>query len=644
MRPIRCRYSIFPLYSVCNEAHTRNRTHSGWHLICPVFDGASFAVCVCAGLPDVLSLLAMIDRNFVKRARMTSPNHAASRRSRQTGRDRPGWQAYLQALDLLQQREWEGALNLLAEAEVTFRTTDDTDGQWRALAAQAELHLSQGHAHLAMARALAALVIVEQFDDPRVCGLLAWRVALIALHQGDYRAAGAYLQRAQFCLDMADAAPPGGLLAATAQLCAEVVRWQQVMKQGRIGRSEGEAAINEVRTELMRHLIAIHRHIAAQGQTDPDVWTWINVELLPPPPPMLTDHSPSLVQRFLAWWRAALAPPGAHRRAAAGDLTIDDSVIVEDHLSGERMASSADVQDDRPAAEATLADETMTVVEAAAAAPPADEAPAAASSDMPAATDAVSHTTGLTVYTFGTLRVYCNDVLIDQWEGVRSRSLFRFLIAHRQAPIAKERLATLFWPDSEPELARRSLHQAVYCLRQTFKRVMGDFPVVLFVNDCYLLAPDLSLWVDSDAFEEAIATARSAWSRSDIELAIQAYGRAIDLYQGDYMAEERYEDWAEERRIVFQSAYLEALHQLARAYQERKDYPTAIMLSQRALAVDTCDEDAHRVLIGCYAAQGLRHLAIRQYQVCVTALRSQLGLSPSDDLEAFVRRVLEGAA
>ncbi|MCS6839168.1 MAG: hypothetical protein NZ701_00155, partial [Roseiflexus sp.] len=282
--------------------------------------------------------------------------------------------------------------------------------------------------------------------------------------------------------------------------------------------------------------------------------------------------------------------------------------------------------------------------QAAAEAPPIDAPPSSsASSGAPAAPESASHTSGLTVYTLGALRVYYNDVLIDQWEGVRSRSLFRFLIAHRHMPISKERLAELFWPDSEPELARRSLHQAVYCLRQTFKRVIGDVPVVLFVNDCYLLAPDLALWVDSDAFEEAIATARSAWSRGDVERALQAYGRAIDLYQGDYMAEERYEDWAEERRISFQSAYLEALHQLARAHQERKDYPTAIMLSQRALAVDNCDEDAHRVLISCYAAQGLRHLAMRQYQVCVTTLRSQLGLSPSDDLEAFVRRMLEKA-
>lgn len=576
---------------------------------------------------------------------MTSPNHAAPGHSRPTGRDRPGWQAYRQALVLLQRQEWNGALSLLAEAEVAFRTTSDADGQWRALAAQAELHLCQGHAHLAMARMLAALTLADQLDDPCICGLLAWRAALIALHQGDYRTAGAYLQRAQFCLDMVDVAPPGGLLAATAQLCAELVRWQQVMAQGRIGHAEGEIAINEVRAELLRHLIAIQQHIATRSQATLDAWTLINTELLPAPLPLLTDRSPSLMQRFLAWWRAVLAPPGSPQRSTSGDLLRESPIVIDEHVLAGAAEPFVHTQNDQLAAMAQFAGATpppgVDVAEAAFStdAPP----PASASSGAPAAPESASHTAGLMVYTFGTLRVYCNDVLIDQWEGVRSRSIFRFLVAHRQMPIAKERLATLFWPDSEPELARRSLHQAVYCLRQTFKRVTGDIPVVLFVNDCYLLAPDLPLWVDSDAFEEAIATARSAWSRGDVERALQAYGRAIDLYQGDYMVEERYEDWAEERRIVFQSAYLEALHQLARAYQERQDYPMAIMLGQRALAVDSCDEDAHRTLIGCYAAQGLRHLAIRQYQMCVTTLRSQLGLSPSDDLEAFVRRVLEKA-
>ncbi len=559
---------------------------------------------------------------------MTHPNHSSAHRTKSRKGDKPGWHAYRQALDLLRQQEWDGALRQLAEAEVVFRTTNDIDGQWRALAAQAEIHMHAGMAPQAMARALAAMAIVEHLDDPQTCGLLAWRIALIALHQGDYRLGSAYLQRAQFCLDMADAAPPGGILASAAQICAEIARWQQVILQGRMTLDEGEAIINEARAELMRCLIDIHRVLTAHDRASPETWAWAPGAILPPPPLLLTAAPPrSLVQRFLAWWQALFSshatpkhpvvvePVSVEEEMYAGDEVTDrvESVVQDEDTANERGATAVDYIPEVQGQDRATAD-----------------------------TATAAGTAGLTVYTFGNLRVYFNDVLIDQWEGARSRSLFRFLIAHRRTPVAKERLAALFWPDSEPDLARRSLHQAVYCLRQTFKRVMGDTPVVLFVNDCYALSSDLSLWVDANAFEESITAARSAWSRGDMESALQAYGRAIDLYQGDYMAEEPYEDWAEERRRTFQAAYLEALHQLARVYQERGDYPTAIMLSQRALAVDSCDEDAHRVLIGCYAAQGLRHLAVRQYQICVATLKSRFGLSPSDEIEAFVRKVVEG--
>ncbi|MGQ9549236.1 MAG: AfsR/SARP family transcriptional regulator [Roseiflexus sp.] len=562
---------------------------------------------------------------------MTHPNHSSAGRAKSRKGEKPGWYSYRQALVLLQQREWDGALRRLAEAEVIFRTTNDLDGQWRALAAQAEIHIHEGMTPQAMARALAAMAIVEHLDDPQTCGLLAWRIALIALHQGDYRTGSTYLQRAQFCLDMANAAPQGGILASAAQICAEIARWQQVILQGRMTPEEGEAIINEAHAELMRCLVDIHRALTSHNLGLLEAWAWMHAGLLPPPPPLLTAAPPrSLVQRFLAWWQALFATHASPKHPVvvepigveetyAGDEAIDqlETVVQREDIANECVAATAahipDAQEqDRSTAD--TANDTATTAGIA----------------------------GLTVYTFGNLRVYFNDTPIEQWEGVRSRSLFRFLIAHRHTPVTKERLAALFWPDSEPDLARRSLHQAVYCLRQTFKRVMGETPVVLFVNGCYALSSDLSLWVDADAFEESITIARSAWSRGDVESVMQAYGRAIDLYQGDYMAEERYEDWAEERRRAFQFAYLEALHQLARVYQERGDYSTAIMLSQRALAVDSCDEDAHRMLIGCYASQGLRHLAVRQYQICVATLKSQFGLSPSDELEAFIRQVLEG--
>jgi len=42
-----------------------------------------------------------------------------------------------------------------------------------------------------------------------------------------------------------------------------------------------------------------------------------------------------------------------------------------------------------------------------------------------------------------------------------------------------------------------------------------------------------------------------------------------------------------------------------------------------------------------YVAQGLRHMAVRQYQLCVGALRSELGLTPGEELERFYRTVVD---
>src|SRR4051812_26470889 len=198
----------------------------------------------------------------------------------------------------------------------------------------------------------------------------------------------------------------------------------------------------------------------------------------------------------------------------------------------------------------------------------------------------------------------------------------------------------MFWPDSEPELARRSLHQAIYCLRQTFKRVMPDIQVIQFSNDRYQINLDMTIWVDSEAFVQEIEQARAHYAAGKIDQAMQAYAVAIDLYHAPFLAEDRYEEWTDEPRRAHQAMYLEALHRLARHHVERGEHPAAILLGQRALVEESCDEESHQMLMACYMSQGLRHLAVRQFQICTNALKTELGLSPSEELEAFYRRVV----
>lgn len=119
------------------------------------------------------------------------------------------------------------------------------------------------------------------------------------------------------------------------------------------------------------------------------------------------------------------------------------------------------------------------------------------------------------------------------------------------------------------------------------------------------------------------------------------YGAAEALYQGDFMEDELYEDWPQARRVRLRAMYLDIADRLSAFYIEQAQYTTAVALCQRMLARDDCCEIAHRRLMASYLAQGQRHLAVRQYQLCVQTLQDELDLSPSEETIAFYRRVIE---
>jgi two-component SAPR family response regulator len=450
--------------------------------------------------------------------------------------------------------------------------------------------------------------------------------------QAEYRKAGDFLDQAQLALDAVGLAPPGGALAAAAQLCIEIVRWQQMCERGQIGQREAEAAIVEIQHDLIGRLNQAAGSMRLVPMEAIQVEATEGTFLLPGPPAMPAMPDSIVPTTSLSGWLGRLWQRLIHGDDAPVAETLTrlpawppiKLAEIEQHESIADNPIMELVDTTEPEIAPNLAPSSELVLSTRAA------------PDRP---DAVQ-TSGLAIYCFGNFRVYCNDVLIDRWESARGRTIFKYLVARRATAVPKEVLADMFWPDSEPELARRSLHQAIYCLRQTFKQLMPDIQVIQFSNDRYQINRDMAIWVDSEAFSQEIEQARAQYAAGKVDQAMQAYAVAVDLYHAPFLAEDRYEEWTDEPRRANQALYLEALHRLARHHVERGEHPAAILLCQRALVEESCDEESHQMLMGCYMAQGLRHLAVRQFQICANALKTELGLSPSEELEVFYRRVV----
>jgi DNA-binding SARP family transcriptional activator len=74
--------------------------------------------------------------------------------------------------------------------------------------------------------------------------------------------------------------------------------------------------------------------------------------------------------------------------------------------------------------------------------------------------------------------------------------------------------------------------------------------------------------------------------------------------------------------------YLDTLDRLSQIYFTQGQYAACNLVGRLLLERDNCREDAHCRLMRCYSRQGQRYLALRQYQVCVEALRAELDVEP----------------
>ncbi len=245
----------------------------------------------------------------------------------------------------------------------------------------------------------------------------------------------------------------------------------------------------------------------------------------------------------------------------------------------------------------------------------------------------------LRIYCLGQFRVFIGDRPVEAWTGHRSRCLLKYLLVRRRRPAHADQLLDVFWADSPPESARRSLYQTIYLLRQSL-RLDGDRPAVVQADGGYMLNPDLDIWVDCEVFAEQYREGVAAAERGDAARAVAALLAAEGLYGGDFMSEEPYEDWPVARREEARDAYLDLLDRLGRHYATAGPDDLCVTYSHKLLDLDNGREDIHRRLMRLYARRGDRGRALRQYQRCVEALRAELDVDPLPETTDLYVKIL----
>jgi DNA-binding SARP family transcriptional activator len=247
----------------------------------------------------------------------------------------------------------------------------------------------------------------------------------------------------------------------------------------------------------------------------------------------------------------------------------------------------------------------------------------------------------VTVHLLGELQVVLDERPVGKWVSGRGRAVFEYLVVHRHSRVRRERLMNVFWPEAEPDAARNSLNVAIHGLRQSLRAAAGDHAVVIHRDGSYLIEPALDMWVDIEVFEDLVKSARQHLTSDDLAAAQSDFQAAIGLYQGELLADDPYERWAQVTREHLRLAYLDCLDQLGRLRFDSGDYSGCADVCLKLLACDNCREDTQRRLMRCRSRIDQPQLALRQYHTFVATLDAELHLPPAPattELAARIRR------
>jgi DNA-binding SARP family transcriptional activator len=242
----------------------------------------------------------------------------------------------------------------------------------------------------------------------------------------------------------------------------------------------------------------------------------------------------------------------------------------------------------------------------------------------------------LTVQLIDGFRLWVGTRAVHAMPTGKIGSLLKLLVLHRQRPLSRSRLCALYWPEADPASARNNLNVSLHRLR----RLLGDAAQIRFADDAYQLVVQGDVWVDAEQFEMLAEHGAQEEGQIRLDAAIDAYEDAALLYQTDLVpdidADAALGAWAQGLRDRLN----QVLTRLATLRENSGDLHGCLRTTLRSLALDECNEAAHRQLMRCYARLHQPQEVERQYRRCVSVLRLQLGLGPSAETTAQYRKLV----
>ncbi|RPI31985.1 MAG: hypothetical protein EHM70_10095 [Chloroflexota bacterium] len=217
--------------------------------------------------------------------------------------------------------------------------------------------------------------------------------------------------------------------------------------------------------------------------------------------------------------------------------------------------------------------------------------------------------------------------------------LLCYLLLNKGYPHSREQLSAVFWNDCPTHVARKSLRNSLWRLRQIIQTAGAPADEYLLVNEDSVSFINSSLyWLDSEIFEKITALYQEIPGEELTREQAERLEDALDLYSGDLL-ESVYEDWVLYERERLGISYINNLSKLMIHYGMTGNYERGLACGERILTRDNTREKVHRQMMWLYFLLGDRNSALAQYKRCCQILLEELGIEPMEETRQLFEQI-----
>lgn len=247
------------------------------------------------------------------------------------------------------------------------------------------------------------------------------------------------------------------------------------------------------------------------------------------------------------------------------------------------------------------------------------------------------------IKTLGQFSVCINNQIVADniWEGNKPKLLLKSIICHNTREVSKDILIDDIWPDASVKAGEKNFKINLHRLRKVLEPEVNKYVGYSYVTmDAGRVSLDAELVsIDIDIFINLAQQGYERFARDELALAISFFEQAVDIYKGDFLAEESYEAWIDLKRDSLRSYYIEILMTMARIYEEQEQPFQAVEYLKKAIQCDPLHEEAYQNLMIVYADAGMTKTAAALYERWRQIAISELGVEPDPETRNIYNKI-----